>query len=202
MKPSRTVDKFINGSMIDRIQGNLLYGPDRVTLTETEKDRLEDIQHCLEFWEQHNGNRTLVIKALTSRPGKYCSYHEAYSILQDLMYLWPHLNQFDFVLNLMIKAERLTKSIDEAMKDKQYKAVASLEEAHLKVITEIERVFNRRKKPEKIIINLHMDLTRIGLTNEKYDSMHNRLQEIIATVKSKYRGFDKIEEAEYSDVTE
>jgi hypothetical protein len=199
--PSKTIEKFVEGSLVDRITGHMLFG-DRVPLKEHEAKRLKEVEDTLALFDFHNGNQNLIIKALQNRPGEECSFSHAYQLVQDAKFVFPYLDNFNFLTELLLKKQRLEKAISKCFADNDMFSLPKMEAEHLKCIEAIERVYNRRKKPEKIVINLHMDMTRIGITQELYDEWKHELEtEIIPSVKRKYKGYD-IEDAEFTDITE
>lgn len=197
---SVVVKRFAEGSLIDRIAGAFIYGSDKIGLTETEQDRLEHVEIALDILDRCAGNQNLAIKRLQNHPTKKCSYTQAYNLLQDAQFIFPVLSNFDFSYELFLKKQRIENCISGAYDNTDYKAIAKLEAEHMKVLEAIERVINKKKKPQVIIINLHMDMTRLGISNELYADWKKELfEDIIPSVKRKYKGYD-IEDAEFEDL--
>lgn len=201
-KPSKVIENFINGSLMDRVSGAFIYGVDRMGLSETEVKRMDHVAIALEVIDQVNGNQNLAIKKLMNHPVTGCSYTQAYNLIKDAEFVFPYIRDFNYLFRLLIKEQRLEKTIQEAIDKKEFKALAKLEEIHLKVIQEIEIVRLKKKKPEKITIHLHMDMTRLGISPELYqDWMRELKEEIIPSVKRKYKGYD-IADAEFEELNQ
>lgn len=199
-KPSKVIENFINGSLIDRISGAFIYGVDRMALSDTEVNRMKHVEIALETIDQVNGDQNLAIKKLMNHPVLGCSYTQAYNLLKDAEFVFPYMRNSDYSFKLLLKEQRLEKIIREAIDKKEYKAIAKLEEIHLKVIQEIEIVQMKKKKPEKITIIFHMDMSRIGISDELFAEWNRELvTDIIPQVKRKYKGYD-IADAEFEEL--
>lgn len=194
---SVVVKRFSEGSLIDRIAGGFIYGSDKIGLSDTEKERLEHVELAFDILDRCAGNQNLAIKRLQNHPTLKCSYTQAYNLLQDAQFIFPMLSTFDFSYELFLKKQRIENCISEAYDEKDYKVIAKLEAEHMKVLEAIERVINKKKKPQTINIHLHMDMTKLGISNELFSEWHKELfEDIIPKVKRKYKGYD-IEDAEF-----
>ena len=194
---SVVVKRFSEGSLIDRIAGGFIYGSEKIGLSDTEKERLEHVELAFDILDRCAGNQNLAIKRLQNHPTLKCSYTQAYNLLQDAQFIFPMLSTFDFSYELFLKKHRLENCISEAYDEKDYKVIAKLEAEHMKVLEAIERVINKKKKPQTINIHLHMDMTKLGISNELFSEWHKELfEDIIPKVKRKYKGYD-IEDAEF-----
>lgn len=199
-KPSKVIENFINGSLVDRISGAFIYGVDRMALSETELKRMKHVEIALETIDQVNGDQNLAIKKLMNHPVLGCSYTQAYNLLKDAEFVFPYMRNSDYHFKLLLKEQRIEKQIREAMEKKEFKALAKLEEIHLKVIQEIEIVQLKKKKPEKIEIHLHMDMTRLGISTELFAEWDKELwEDIVPSVKRKHKGYD-IADAEFEEL--
>lgn len=198
---SKTIENFVNGSLIDRVAGTFIFGSERMGLSELESKRLQEVEMALDILDQVSGNQNIAIKKLQNHPQLKCSYTQAYNLLQDAKFVMPLIHDFDFSFELIIKKQRLEKAISACVDEKDFYTMAKLEEIHTKVIESMERLISKKKKPEKIVINLHMDLTRLGISADLYQEWTKELHEtIIPSVKRKYKGYD-IQDAEFESIS-
>lgn len=195
------MEKLLDGSYIDRIHANRIYGDDKAPLTAKEQEILQRIELALELLYEHNGNERIVLKTLEKHPKFPCTSKEARVALSDAKHLFAYIGDFDLHYELLLEKQKLNKMQDRAMAANDGLTFSALSKVKIGVLAELEKCKEKLQGLELRPINwtLHTDFTKLGVSEQDFSEWERELKEvIIPKVKLKYRGMpEEVQDAEY-----
>jgi hypothetical protein len=196
--PTATLDKLINGSLIENGLARMLHG-DKVVLDPEAEKQLLRVERAKDLLLTHKHNNKVVFAQLKN---EYSDLSEVYvyQILNAAKHLYALYEKFDPLYELMVMKERVDHLYSLAEKNDCAKFAKAASDLHVKWFDRYQREMERQKPTDDkhITYVFSMDVKLLGISDEKYAEWKEQFSELEKKALSKYG--HELEDVEYETI--